>query len=186
MRTWWRQLAPYLVLLSVVGNLYLGAQTYNRDKEINLVTWGNSVDDVWKYFHWLSMDLMPQPDGRVSTTAPQGLTLARESLDSLRSLPYFNRRVENDDLRTLEQFLRYASESYAVAVKEQGEKGTVSAESVQRLTKLKEGLVLVVRHQQTTNQLKSSSNPWNHAQWRSMWHNLATGLQAIDFVPLPQ
>lgn len=186
MSAFWKQLTPYLIALSLAGNLFLARELYNRDRELNLVAWGNSVDKVWKYTHWASSDLLPRNDGRVVTPIPQGAVLAPQSLDALQSLPHYGRRVGGDDLRTVQQFLRYAQRAYEEAAKEQGESGQVSPESVQRLTKVSEGLVLMARHQARTNELKQSRNPWNHAAWREVWHSIATGLRAIEFVPLPE
>lgn len=94
--------------------------------------------------------------------------------------------MATDDLRTLEQFLQYVARSHALALEEQGESGTISAESVRRLDSARKGLYFVLTHNDDTNELKSSRNPWNHAKWRAVWADIARGLREMEFVPLPE
>lgn len=70
-----RQLAPFLIFLSVLANVVLGMHLYNRDREINRVTWGYAVNELWKHVSWASTSVTPGPDGRVSANLP-GVTLA--------------------------------------------------------------------------------------------------------------
>lgn len=186
MRTWWKQLLPYLITLSLIANAFLGLQIYNRDRDLNLYTWGNAVDTVWKEINWASGDLVPRSDGRVMPQADLAVRMALDDLELLRSLPHYSKRVPEDDMRTLEQFLRYANQAYFAAAKEQGAGGTVSAQSAQRLARVKEALEFILRHQSQTNRAKSSRYPWNHGEWRAVWADIAAGLRAMDFVPLDE
>lgn len=185
MRTWWKQFLPFLIGLSLLGNLYLVRVIHQRDDHLNRFTWGNAVDTVWHHVNMMSVNLMPGPDGRLYHRTLPDVEPARRSLELLRSLPHYNRRVDPDDMRTLEQFLRYADRSYALAVQEQGEAGKPSPESQERLAKVREGMEFILTHQDRTNQVKSSQNPWNHAEWRAVWRSTADGLKAMEFVPLP-
>lgn len=181
-----RQLVPFLVFLSVAANLILGLQLYNRDRQVNRVTWGYSVNVLWKHVNWASLNVIPGADGRVSDPGPDGIRLALEDLDGLQYLPHYNRRAEFADMNTIRQFLHYAERAHALAAKEQYESGKVSPESAERLTKIHEGLELVLRGQSRTNKLTQSRNPWNHAEWRDLWAEIADGLRQMDFLPLPE
>lgn len=182
MGAWWR----LLVVLSIVGNLGLGTHLYNRDRHLNLVTWGNAVDQVWQQINHAGMAAEPTSDGKVHTPRPQGIWAARESLDSLRSLPDYRYRVAEADMRTIQHFLRYVSAAYDLAAQEQEREGKISAESAERLATIRAATEQILRHQQQTNQLKSSRNPWNHSAWRAVWRSVAAGLRNTEFVPLPE
>ncbi|MFZ5827039.1 MAG: hypothetical protein ACOY94_22320 [Bacillota bacterium] len=186
MRTWWKQLVPFLILFSVGANLFLVGHIYQRDDFLNRYTWGNGVDAVWKAINWASLSMHPYPEGAVIPPRSQGVEMATESLEWLRSLPHYNKRVDGDDMRTLLQFLRYADQVYTLSAKEQSETGTLTPESALRLARVKEGLEMILHQQDRTNRFKVSRNPWNHDQWRSVWQEIAEGLRQIEFVPLPQ
>lgn len=181
-----KQLGLYLVLLSVVANIFLGLQLCNRDLHLNKYTWGNAVERLWHQVNMASLNAEPRAGGVMVTPTLEGALLALEQLEFLQSLPHYDQRVDDDDMRTLRQFLRYAQAAHEQAAKEQKENGGATAESVKRLRKVKEGLEFILRGQSVTNQAKVSRNPWNHKAWRAVWHDLAEGLKQMEFVPLPE
>lgn len=185
MPPWWRQLVPYLIALSLIGNLYLGAQFYQRDQHLNRVTWGNSVDELWMEINSASLAIGRDAATPLHSPTLHGAYQALERLEALRSLPHYRSRVDDDDVRTLQQFLRYAARAYDLAFNEQKEQGTMSQSSALRLERVKAGLEFALSHQSQTNQAKQSQNPWNHGEWRAMWSRLAAGLRETEFVPLP-
>lgn len=185
MRAWWKQFIPYLLVLSLAGNLYLGVQIYNRQHDLNLYTWGNAVNAIVKSVVTADMEITQPKVGPMVDPPSIGIQMTMESVEALRSLPDFDKRVSEDDMQTIKQFLRYAETAYGIAVTEQAQSGSVSAESRERLTKIHEGLRVFLRVQQETNQPQVSKNPWNHADWRVVFHKLAVGLGELKFVPLP-
>ncbi|HYF91260.1 MAG TPA: hypothetical protein VD969_03330 [Symbiobacteriaceae bacterium] len=181
-----RQLAVYVLCFSLVANLFLGLQLYNRDLTLNQVTWGNAVSDLWKHVNWASISVTARSDGRVMGPDLEGLSEALEDLEALQYLPFYGQRASFEDVNTLRQFLRYTGLAYALALKEQGDTGTVSAESADRLQRIHEGLELVLQANERTNQLTNARKPWSHAPWRDLWREIAENLRQLDFVPLPE
>jgi hypothetical protein len=186
MTTWRHQFVSYVLLASLAAGLFVGVQLYKRDDHLNRITWGNHVGEVWMTIHNASISDYTGPDGQVIVPAPEGLFAAQEALESLQSLPFYNERVDGDDMLTLEHFLRYARQSYAAAIKEKADTGRLSARTEQRLTKIKRGTDLIMRQNARTNDLKASQYPWNHAGWRAVWHSIATDLRSIEFVALDE
>lgn len=181
-----RQLVPFLVLLSLVANVVFGLHLYSRDRHLNRVTWAHATYELWKHVNWASLNVTPGADGRVSDPVPEGIALALEDLEGLQYLPFYSQRAELAEVNTIRQFLHYAQRAQSVAAKEQYQSGKVSAESVERLTKIREGLELVLRGQRRTNEITQSPNPWNHAEWRAVWREVADSLRQMDFLPLPE
>jgi hypothetical protein len=181
-----RQLVPFLLFLSLAGNLVFGMHLYNRDRHVTRVTWGYAVNNLWKHISWARTSVSPGPDGRVSGVDVYGVTLALEDLEGLQFLPYYNRRAEFPEINTIRQFLHYAQKTKALAIEEQGDTGKVSPESVERLAKVREGLELILQGNGRTNKMTQSRNPWNHAEWRDLWREIADGLRQMDFPPLPE
>ncbi len=182
MRTWWK----FLVALSLFGNIYLMWNIYERDRYVNWITWGNTVNFLWWAIDEERVDpIRPDPEG---FAPPRGAERALEIIETVRTLPYYNQRVEYDEMRTLELFLRYSRRANEVAAAELKENGRMSDESVERLTKLNAGLERIVSYQSRTNELaqRESRNPWNHAEWRAIWQDIVNDLRSMEFVPLPE
>jgi hypothetical protein len=100
MRTWWKQFIPYLLVLSLGGNLYLGAQIYNQQHDLNLYTWSNAVNAIWQNVveadHQIMQPTSQSPiDGRDPWSA--GIRMTMQSMDALRSLPDFDKRIAEAD-----------------------------------------------------------------------------------------
>jgi len=181
MRTWLKQLMPWLLVLSLGANLYLGYGIWERDRHANWILWGNTTRAFAKYAHWGTLDV-EGPDYSNS----RGLTLANETLESIRWLPHYSDRVDDADLRTIEMFLRYADASLGLATREQLKTGAASEESRRRLDRVREGLRLIVEVSSRINELQKDAYIWRDGEWRKMWHEMAQQLNQIEFLPLPK
>lgn len=184
MRSWIRQLIPWLLLLSLGANIYLGLVLVRRDQWVNTYLWGNTTARFFQQVNQGSLGVAP---GSSLQSAREGLAQALESLHSLQYLPYYRERVDHGDWDALRRFISYAAQSTAAALREQSESGQVSERSRARLAVVREGLETILREgEHRRNELQYPNKAWAHAQWRQMWAAIAASLSRLEFIPLPE
>lgn len=72
MAAWWKQFRPFLLILSLIGNIWLARHIYNQDHTLNPYTWGNHVGKIWQHLSWAESDLVTGKDGRVRPGSDRG------------------------------------------------------------------------------------------------------------------
>jgi hypothetical protein len=182
MKPWTQQLLPWILVLSLGANLYLGVSVWQRDRYANSITWANVMMDLAKYTHWGSM----AAQGPTYSQTDNGLFLARETLDTIRYLPNYSKRVPEPDWQIVNRFLMYANNSLNQAIQEQKETGTVSPTTKQRMDRIHDALVDLVKIAQRRNELQYPQYTWNHGAWRAIWTDMSAALSRFEFIPLPQ
>jgi hypothetical protein len=182
MKPWTRQLLPWILILSLGFNVYLGYSVWQRDAYANSITWANVMMDLAKYMHWGSSDVQG-PDYKIDSN---GLYFARETLDTFRSLPGYNQRVPEADWQIVNRFLMYANQSLSQAIAEQAKTGTVSPTTKQRMDRIHDALVELVICAQRRNELQAKQYTWNNGAWRAIWTDMSKALSQYEFIPLPE
>jgi hypothetical protein len=186
MRRFFRQLAPWLLLLSLGANLWLGQHLWQRNQRDNLLLWGNVTTRFVQQVHLVHGNLtVPRDAGFATISVPQ-LETARESLEVIGWLPHYRQRMDDEDRMVIDRFLRYASMSIFRAGREQEQAGRLSPETEQRLDKISDGLYAMMSAGERRNELQRGEHAYNHNAWRAMFHQMAVGLGQIEFVPLPE
>lgn len=177
MQNWIRQLMPWLLILSLGANVWLAVSVWDRDSYANRITWHNQTMAFMKYTDW------SQHSSTGEILDERALTTARETLEQFQSLPHSGKRMENSDRMVIWHFLHYALNSAHRAEQERAA-GGLTPESERRIGVIREGLHHMVVTAERSNRLSQSGHPWNHAEWRAMWQEMAAGLSRLDLVPL--
>lgn len=179
MADWKRQLLPWVLVLSLVANAYLGYAVWKRDARINLA-WANQTIEFVKYLNWSHLSTADQ--GPMTT---DGLSRAAETLQSLQWFPQADKRMRFSDFSTVNRFLTYAMNSASLAAAEQKEKGSLSPETQQRQARINDALFELMRIGERRNELQAEKYTWQHGKWRAIWSDMAQVLSKTEFVPLP-
>lgn len=180
-----RQFVPWLLVLSLLANVYLFRALSNHDRQTN-EAWSHLTMELLKFNSWTEgeVDRVLQTGGADSANA-QTVNMVRESLESLQFLPHHAQRLDSADVRLIDSFYGYVQMSLTDATREYQADGKLSAATVARLNGIKEALSLAAGIGQQLQGLRERSGVWSHDRWKAMWHGLAVELRNVDLEPLP-
>jgi hypothetical protein len=165
---WVHKVTPWLAVISLIGNIYFVQLLWKSETHANHYLWGNMTNYVIAGVTWA--DTGSDPNAQVALAA----------LDLLRSLPRSEQRVGADQLQMVEDFLRRASAVRAKAAEERRESGGYSAETARQLQQVQTGFTCLLENLERVNELEKDKYALNDRAWRSMWTDIATGLQKIS------
>lgn len=164
---WRNKVLPSVAVISLLANLYFLLGVWKDATHTNHYLWGNMTNHVIAGVTWAENGM--DPDAR----------FARATLDLMRSLPRYSRRVGPDDFRTIEDFLRKASHVQVKALQERSQSGTYSEETARQMAKIEQGFALLLDHLHRVNDLEEDSYAFNDSAWRAMWGEIAQGLNQV-------
>ncbi len=113
-----RQFVPWLLVLSLLANVYLFRALSDHDRQTN-EAWSYLTMELLKFNGWTmgEVDRVLQTGVGDSANA-QTINMVRETLESLQFLPHHAQRLDSADVRLIDSFYGYVQVSVTDATRE--------------------------------------------------------------------